>query len=739
MDQAVLNRNRAVDYWAKKLISLGGVAILVCVIGMLVMLLKQTAPLFLSPDKKELTAFALPNGKNAPEAVALGVDEYLETGYWIDQTGTIRFLDLKRGVETDRQELFAGLGITKMRTYGPNSFSLTFADGSAGLVEITFAPHFDENNLRTIEHQTKVLRLLPAGSFPEVPLEVLIRPLENNGLAAVALMPDNRVQVMTQLVEENFLGASETKTYQTPIQTDPKDLVTALALSQKGNKLYLATQSGKLIFWNLGNPEEPALVDMRTAFADRRALTSLALVYGDESLAVGDEKGQVTAWFMAPESSGSPQKRLTLIHRLSKHNTEIQSLVPSLRNKSVLSLADGAVTLDHMTSERELVRFSASAPLKHFAFSTRGNGLLGLDQSNQLTLWTFDAPHPEGSWQVYFGKVHYENYNAPDYVWQSSAGTDDFEPKFSLVPLIFGSLKGTLYAMLFAVPMGIFGAIYTNQFASRRFQTWVKPAVEITAAVPSVIIGFLAALWLAPILDRWLLGFFLFLLILPTLTFLFLLYWAQARTNKKLRLIEQSKELYLALPLLLLAVLLSAWLQPQVELWFFGGDFKQWLYAYVTKDYDQRNSIVISFALGFMVIPFIFTMTDDALSSVPDSLRAASVALGASRWQTTWKVLLPSASPGLFAGVILGMGRAIGETMVVLMATGNTPIIDASLFNGMRTLSANIAVEIPEAPVDGSLYRVLFLSAVILFGFTFLINSIAELFRYSLRKKYAEF
>ena len=739
MDQAVLKRNRKVDYWAKKVISLGGVAILVCVIGMLVMLVMQTAPLFLSPHKKELTAFALPNGNNTPEAVALGVDEYLETGYWIDSVGTIRFLDLQRAVETDHQKLFSGLGITKMRTYGPNSFSLTFADGSAGLVEVTFAAHFDENSQRTIEHQTKVIRQVPAGSFSQFPLEVLIRPLENNGMAAVALLPGNRVEVWTEVVEENFLGTSETHSFKTQIQTDPKDLVTALALNKKGDRLYLATQNGKLVLWNLNNPEEPALIDMRTAFADGRALTSLALVYGDESLAVGDEKGQVTTWFMAPEASGSPQKRLTLIHRLSSHKTEIQSLVPSLRNKAVLSLAAGTVTLDHMTSERELIRFSAPSPIKQFAFSTRGNGLLGLDQANRLTLWAFDAPHPEGSWMVYFGKVHYESYSAPDYVWQSSAGTDDFEPKFSLVPLIFGSLKGTLYAMLFAVPMGIFWAIYTNQFVSRRFQTWAKPAVEITAAVPSVIIGFLAALWLAPILDRWLLGFFLFLVILPSLTLLFLVYWAQARTNKKLRLIEQSKELYLALPLLLSAVLLSAWLQPQVELWFFGGDFKQWLYAYVTKDYDQRNSIVISFALGFMVIPFIFTMTDDALSSVPDSLRAASVALGASRWQTTWKVLLPSASPGLFAGVILGMGRAIGETMVVLMATGNTPIIDISLFNGMRTLSANIAVEIPEAPVDGSLYRVLFLSALILFGFTFLINSIAELFRYSLRKKYAEF
>jgi phosphate transport system permease protein len=141
--------------------------------------------------------------------------------------------------------------------------------------------------------------------------------------------------------------------------------------------------------------------------------------------------------------------------------------------------------------------------------------------------------------------------------------------------------------------------------------------------------------------------------------------------------------------------------------------------------------------MGFAVIPIIFAISDDALSNVPANLSAASLALGATRWQTVARIVLPAASPGIFAAVMIGLGRAVGETMIVLMATGNTPVLDWNAFNGFRTLSANIAVEIPEAPQGGTLYRTLFLSAVLLFAVTFLINTAAELVRERIRRRFA--
>jgi phosphate transport system permease protein len=176
-----------------------------------------------------------------------------------------------------------------------------------------------------------------------------------------------------------------------------------------------------------------------------------------------------------------------------------------------------------------------------------------------------------------------------------------------------------------------------------------------------------------------------------------------------------------------------------MEALFFHGSFKLWLGQALAVPYDQRNCVIIAFGLGFAVIPIIFSIAEDSLSTVPHTLTAASMALGASRWQTLWRIILPSGSPGIFAGIMIGFGRAVGETMIVLMATGNTPILSWNPFNGMRTLAANIAVELPEAPKDETLYRVLFLCAVLLFVFTFTLNTAAELVRQYLRKRYGRF
>jgi phosphate transport system permease protein len=189
-------------------------------------------------------------------------------------------------------------------------------------------------------------------------------------------------------------------------------------------------------------------------------------------------------------------------------------------------------------------------------------------------------------------------------------------------------------------------------------------------------------------------------------------------------------------PAFICCFLFVLWLSAFLQKNYLGGDFIFWLSENFGVAYDQRNAIIISFALGFAVIPIIFTMTDEALSSFPKNLKIASLALGATHWQTLMRVVLPTTASGIFAGFIIGFGRAIGETMIVLMATGNSPITSWSFFNGMRTISANIAVEIPEAPIDGTLYRLLFLSAILLFMLTFILNLIAELIRGHLRKKY---
>ena len=259
------------------------------------------------------------------------------------------------------------------------------------------------------------------------------------------------------------------------------------------------------------------------------------------------------------------------------------------------------------------------------------------------------------------------------------------------------------------------------------------------AAVPSVVLGFLVGLWLAPIIRSGLVALILSLVSVPLVFVAFLLLWQRARKSIVLERQARGREFLLAGLLLLVGVAVASWLSSPLEQWCFGGDVTTWLSKHLGVVYDQRNSILISFGVGFMVIPMVFTLSEDALASVPHSMTAASMALGASRWQTLRRVVLPSASPGIFAALMIGFGRAVGETMVFLMATGNSAQMDFSPFNGMRTLSANIAQEVPEAAVNGTLYRVLFLCAVILFIITFLLNTIAEVVRQRLRRKFGQF
>jgi phosphate transport system permease protein len=151
--------------------------------------------------------------------------------------------------------------------------------------------------------------------------------------------------------------------------------------------------------------------------------------------------------------------------------------------------------------------------------------------------------------------------------------------------------------------------------------------------------------------------------------------------------------------------------------------------------YVQRNAMIVAIGMSFAIIPLIFTIADDALSSVPEHLRSASLGAGATPWQTATRVIIPAATSGLFSAVMIGLGRAVGETMIVLMAAGNTPLMGWNLFNGFQTLSAAIATELPEAARGTAHYRVLFLAALVLFAITFVVNTAAEIVRQRFRRR----
>jgi phosphate transport system permease protein len=279
------------------------------------------------------------------------------------------------------------------------------------------------------------------------------------------------------------------------------------------------------------------------------------------------------------------------------------------------------------------------------------------------------------------------------------------------------------------------GAIYTAYFMAPAIRKVVKPSIELMEALPTVILGFLAGIWLAPYVENNLPILVTGLILFPLLILVAAFAWS--RLPQAIRSwVPSGWEAALLVPVVMATGWLVVTSSPWIEIWFFDGSMRQW-FTDVGIPYDQRNALIVGMAMGFAVIPTIFSIAEDAVFNVPRHLTNGSLALGATPWQTVTGVVLLTASPGIFSAIMIGFGRAVGETMIVLMASGNSPVVNFNLFEGMRTLAANIAVELPETAVGSTHFRVLFLSALVLLVFTFVLNTAAEIVRQRLRKRYA--
>ncbi|MCZ4373766.1 ABC transporter permease subunit [Vibrio diazotrophicus] len=467
----------------------------------------------------------------------------------------------------------------------------------------------------------------------------------------------------------------------------------------------------------------------------KHQVTAITLLSGAHSLLVSHSDGLVSQWFDVLHSTDSLEGERKLTHiREFKLASEMTMLLPDTYRKGFYSFYKNGSVQSHYTTSEKLVIFErAYSKAPTLAAMSDNERYLATYSDGIISVAEVDNGYPEVSFSSLWQKVWYESYPEPQYVWQSTSGGDDFEAKFSLVPIAFGTLKAAFYAMLFAVPIAVLGAIYTAYFMAPKMRRVVKPTIELMEALPTVIIGFLAGLWFAPIVETNLASITALFVLLPVAIFTVGLVWSWL-PRSIMRKANGWHSLIL-IPLLIAFVALILSFTNEIEMWLFDGDVRLLLASHGI-DFDQRNALVVGFAMGFAVIPTIFTIAEDAIFSVPKHLSDGSLALGATAWQTLMNVVLLTASPGIFSAIMMGLGRAVGETMIVLMATGNTPIMDWNILEGMRTLSATIAVELPESEVGSSHFRILFLAALLLFVFTFAVNSIAEWVRQRLRARY---
>ncbi|MEO1008169.1 MAG: ABC transporter permease subunit [Planctomycetota bacterium] len=938
MPRSTRRRVHTIDRVAETVITLGGFSVLAAVLGICVFLAAVAVPLFRSGSLEAASDGV--GGVRGGGATLLLTDEYLTMAMAVDERGRIAVRTIADGALVDELDLAGDGGADGPRptawSRSPYSerVAIGYDDGSVRLGRIGFdARRLDAGDAPDGAAALDAGGVMPAeiggarglvqqneqGDLrfvhPVVDLEEATRPLE--GSAAIARIDHllfNRREFVAAIAGDGSAAVSGVRKIvplgggppRVRLQASPLDLQLTAGEAIPDWVFVLDAGDSVVVLWRDGRMRRHARGDAGFELADDLQLgaeiTSAEVLLGDRSVLVGGADGYAEQWFAAPDPDAphADGRRLVRGSRLRIGDAPVEAIGISRRDRSAVFAAGRTIRVRHLTSGQvvasvELGQSSADA----VALSPRGEAVIAVGASvgdadeDWGALWTLTPGHPKVTFGSMFGRTHFEGELEAGYSWQSSAATDQSEPKLSLMPMIFGTLKATVFAMLFAVPVAVGAAIYTSEFLDRRIRRVVKPAVEVMASLPSVVLGFVAAIVLAPYARDWLPSVLVGLAIVPFVVMLAAHAWQLVPQRVALRT-TSGRTLALLVAAIALGVLLSAavgpivertlfapsrgdvlllagsaepvaegerpgWVgsrdvldaeeqlrlrrsglgfdrgvvvrpvepedaeslaaveatiaeagiaDPSIRRWLdgeFGGagpgwflvcvpfaivlvagmsrrllgrgfnDYvavqprsraallelvrfvvttaavlvvaaaAAWLLAAFGQDprtsifgpFQQRNTLVVGIIMGLAVIPIIYTISEDALSSVPNGLRSASLGAGATRWQTVIRVVLPVAASGIFSACMIGLGRAVGETMIVLMATGNTATMNWNIFEGMRTLSANIAVELPEAARGGTHYRVLFLCGLVLFVMTFVINTSAEVVRQYYRKRNA--
>lgn len=755
--------------------------------------------------------------------------------------GTVRFATALVEVESMRPE-----------DLPPESTELSDTDW---LMDGTIYSRVGTGDYRTLLPENTLGEIVEVADTPIIAVDIRTGGTrERPTISFATVSADGNARVSNSRIQRNMMTGEETVSTDT-VELPDLDLpdgvnVTDILLAGRGDRAIISTDDGVVFRYDLRDFDNPVMAERYRVAAEDVAVSAMTYLSGRQALVVGGSDGSLGVFFRLQSAVVSEDGPPPILYpdvtdagfelaaatlqvagegtadgyelvRAREHApmpAAVVDIAEGQRDKSFVATdAKGNVRVIQSTSDIQMFEFQRSGdpsvPSTAMGFA-RGDGAILVSERGEVDVWVYDDPHAEITLGTLFGEVWYEGYNSPGFTWQSTAGTDEAEPKYSLVPLIFGTIKAATYAMLFATPIALMAAIYTSEFVHRGVRATVKPVMELMESLPTVVLGFVAALVLAPIVEEWVAAVLLGFIALPLGLMLGAFAWQTLPPAVVLRLDGFPKFVFM-----IATVIATGWVSygvgPIFEEVLFQGDFKAWTagnfgtgtpfmtlillpvsylaiawsfrriighrYREVTRararsaagrldmgrwvvflaaaiglawllastltligydprggfvdSYAQRNALVVGFIMAFAVIPNIYTLAEDALNSVPGHLRAGSLAAGATPWQTATWIVLPTAASGVFSAVMMGMGRAVGETMIVVMAAGNTAIMDWNIFAGLRTLSANIAIELPEAVRDGTNYRVLFLAALTLFIMTFVINTLAELIRQRFRKR----
>ena len=833
---------RAADRIAAACITVGGISTILAVSGVLLFLASVVAPLFL-PGKASPTGHA--STELSAQVIHLGVDEYRVVGWSFSRDGRLR------GFRADTGDTLSAVTLARADSLAASAYdveSRTLAvaldDGSIRFFAIDFSTDFpsaDELPARAASLAAgqvevvdgAVIQRTPEGALRRQRMEAVeraslpagtssrVRAIDHIAVGAgfemVALTGDDSLVIARVEKEENeFTGEVSLSVHRRA--TRAPAAAARVVLAEAGGVVYVIDTHGRATVVDSRSPGGDVLVS--TDLAGAGTVSAVSALLGRTTLVVGDDSGRIAIFFRHKASSGDANtgSEIALPRTFPGDGAAVSSIAASPRERLfIVGYENGRVRVFQATSGKRVIDVVVGdgSRVEAVAFAPKTNGFVA-SSGGRLYGYDLDVRHPEATLSSLFTPVWYESYPGPAHVWQSSSGTDDFEAKLGLWPLVFGTLKATFYSMLFGVPLALLAAIYTSEFVSPSARPRLKTLIESMASLPSVVLGFLAALVFAPFVQRAVPAVMVGFVVIPGALLTLAYAWQTLPPQTSRRLARFRLPIVVAV--LPACIGISAVLGSWAEHALFAGDLMAWLNGGVgggfggwvllllpvsaavaifavgrltgrrireaalrssrnrvawldfarygtgvlvtlvlalaaaavltvlhvdprgglVSTYVQRNALVVGFVMGFAIIPIIYTIAEDALTAVPAHLRAASLGAGATPWQTAIRIVLPTAMSGLFSAVMIGLGRAVGETMIVLMAAGNTPVLDMNVFSGFRTLSANIAVELPEAVRDSTHYRTLFLAAFLLFSMTFLVNTVAEIVRIRFRRRSAQ-
>ena len=567
------------------------------------------APLFL-PAKMSQKSIGSQPGWGAGSTAFLSIEEQQQIGLRVSRSGTVEFFTLDGLQPVSALELSAGGQVVAAvaEDQGSSLLAVAFEDGQVSVLQHSYKTDFSEGiELRKIlpllefPYGADRRELMPGGGVTGLALSD-----GDTELVLVATGNEGRVQVEWNTKQENFLSGEIN--LERSIKTMNVDFdISGVAISDNHRWLYLGDEEGRVHFISIAGMEEVHSIQV----ADTR-ISSMSMLLGGISVLVGDAAGNITQLF--PVRNQSNEYRLAAVRGFEAQQAAVVRIIPEQRRKGFISVdASGNLAVYHSTANRLVLTEQLSGGLPDaLALAPRAAGLLLLNADGRADFMDIDNEHPEVSFSSLWSKVWYENYAQPEYVWQSSASSNEFEPKFSLTPLAFGTFKAALYAMLFALPLALAGAAYTAYFMSPALRRMVKPTIEIMAALPTVILGFLAGLWFAPFLEENLAGVFMLMLLVPLGLLLFAWFWTGADWRIK-RYVKEGWEPLLLLPVLVLLGALSLTMAGPFQDLFFSGDLRSWLGREAGISYDQRNAMVVGAAMGFAVlvlaVPAVRTFT----------------------------------------------------------------------------------------------------------------------------------